>query len=62
MMAPMNYRLDGYENRNMTTNPTWSYLSSSLVKDVARHGGDVTGLVPDFVVARLRERAQQPPV
>jgi pantetheine-phosphate adenylyltransferase len=45
----------------MTTNPTWSYLSSSLVKDVARHGGDVTGLVPDFVVARLRERAQQSP-
>jgi len=29
---------------------------------VARHGGDVTGLVPDFVVARLREHTQQPPV
>jgi pantetheine-phosphate adenylyltransferase len=54
----MNYRLAEVETMFMTTNPTWSYLSSSLVKDVARHGGDVTGLVPDFVVARLRERAQ----
>jgi pantetheine-phosphate adenylyltransferase len=60
-MAQMNYRLAGVETMFMTTSPTWSYLSSSLVKDVARHGGDVTGLVPDFVVARLRERAQQPP-
>jgi pantetheine-phosphate adenylyltransferase len=57
-MAQMNYRLAGVETLFMTTNPTWSYLSSSLVKDVARNGGDVAGLVPDFVAARLRERAQ----
>ena len=57
-MAQMNYRLAGVETMFMTTNPTWSYLSSSLVKDVARHGGDVGGLVPDFVAARLRERHQ----
>ncbi len=57
-MAQMNYRLASVETMFMTTNPTWSYLSSSLVKDVARHGGDVSGLVPDFVAARLRERAQ----
>ncbi len=57
-MAQMNYRLASVETMFMTTNPTWSYLSSSLVKDVARHGGDVGGLVPDFVAARLRERAQ----
>jgi pantetheine-phosphate adenylyltransferase len=57
-MAQMNYRLAGVETMFMTTNPTYSYLSSSLVKDVARHGGDVSGLVPDAVVARLRERAQ----
>ena len=60
-MAQMNYRLAGVDTMFMTTSPTWSYLSSSLVKDVARHGGDVTGLVPDFVVARLRERTQQSP-
>ena len=57
-MAQMNYRLARVETMFMTTNPTWSYLSSSLVKDVARHGGDVSGLVPDFVAARLRERHQ----
>ena len=57
-MAQMNYRLARVETMFMTTNPIWSYLSSSLVKDVARNGGDVTGLVPDFVAARLRERAQ----
>jgi pantetheine-phosphate adenylyltransferase len=56
-MAQMNYRLAQVETLFMTTSPSWSYLSSSLVKDVARHGGDVTGLVPGVVAARLRERA-----
>ena len=56
-MAQMNYRLAGVETMFMTTNPSYSYLSSSLVKDVARNGGDVSGLVPDLVAARLRERA-----
>jgi pantetheine-phosphate adenylyltransferase len=53
----MNYRLAGVETMFMTTNPSYSYLSSSLVKDVARNGGEVSGLVPDPVAARLRERA-----
>jgi pantetheine-phosphate adenylyltransferase len=56
-MAQMNYRLAGVETMFMTTNPSYSYLSSSLVKDVARNGGDVSGLVPEAVAARLRERA-----
>ena len=56
-MAQMNYRLAGVETMFMTTNPSYSYLSSSLVKDVARNGGDVTGLVPEPVLLRLRERA-----
>jgi Phosphopantetheine adenylyltransferase len=30
----------------MTTNPLYSFLSSSLVKEIARYGGDVSGLVP----------------
>ena len=33
----------------MSTSPKWSFLSSSLVKEVARFGGDVEGLVPDQV-------------
>ena len=56
-MAQMNYRLARVETVFMTTNTSYSYLSSSLVKEVAMHGGDVAGLVPDFVLARLRERA-----
>jgi pantetheine-phosphate adenylyltransferase len=56
-MAQMNYRLAGVETMFMTTNPSYSYLSSSLVKDVARNGGDVSGLVPEPVATRLRERA-----
>ncbi|HZD69622.1 MAG TPA: pantetheine-phosphate adenylyltransferase [Actinomycetes bacterium] len=56
-MAQMNYRLAGVETMFMSTNPSYSYLSSSLVKDVARNGGDVTGLVPESVLLRLRERA-----
>jgi pantetheine-phosphate adenylyltransferase len=40
----------------MTTNPLYSFLSSSLVKEIARYGGDVSGLVPDVVLDRLRER------
>jgi pantetheine-phosphate adenylyltransferase len=55
-MAQMNYRLAGVETMFMTTNPAYSYLSSSLVKDVARHGGNVEGLVPTTVAAQLRDR------
>ena len=40
----------------MPTNPKWSFLSSSLVKEVARFGGDVEGLVPGHV----RTRAARP--
>jgi pantetheine-phosphate adenylyltransferase len=38
------------------TSPEWSYLASSLVKEVAGHGGDVAGLVPDVVLDRLLAR------
>jgi pantetheine-phosphate adenylyltransferase len=55
-MAQMNHRLGGVETFFIATNPTWSYLSSSLVKDIARLGGDVEGLVPPVVKERLRDR------
>jgi pantetheine-phosphate adenylyltransferase len=55
-MAQMNHALAGVETLFMTTSPSWSFLSSSLVKEVARFGGDVSGLVPPLVVERLRER------
>jgi pantetheine-phosphate adenylyltransferase len=40
----------------MTTNPLYAFLSSSLVKEFARFGGDVTGLAPEAVIRRLTER------
>jgi pantetheine-phosphate adenylyltransferase len=55
-MAQMNHSLAGVETFFMTTNPLYSFLSSSLVKEVAKFGGDVSGLVPEMVVKRLRER------
>ena len=55
-MAQMNHRLAGVETLFMSTSPRWSFLSSSLVKEVARLGGDVSGLVPDNVKASLADR------
>jgi pantetheine-phosphate adenylyltransferase len=40
----------------MATSPKWSFLSSSLVKEVASYGGDVEGLVPDHVRKLLVDR------
>jgi pantetheine-phosphate adenylyltransferase len=55
-MAQMNHRLRGVETFFMSTDPNWSYLSSSLVREVAGFGGDVSSLVPEVVVARLAEK------
>ncbi|HLL67127.1 MAG TPA: pantetheine-phosphate adenylyltransferase [Micromonosporaceae bacterium] len=55
-MAQMNRGLADVETLFMATNPLVSFLSSSLVKDVAKWGGDVSPHVPDIVAARLRER------
>ena len=55
-MAQMNIGLSGIETLFMPTNPQYSFVSSSLIKDVAKWGGDVTPHVPDVVADRLRER------
>ena len=59
-MAQMNHGLAGVETMFMTTNPLYSFLSSSLVKEVATYGGDVSGLVPQRVLASLTERLATP--
>ncbi|MDS1270645.1 pantetheine-phosphate adenylyltransferase [Lipingzhangella sp. LS1_29] len=55
-IAQMNYRLSGVETLFMTANPEYSFLSSSLVKEIAQYHGDVSALVTPFVEERLRER------
>jgi pantetheine-phosphate adenylyltransferase len=55
-MAQMNHRLAGVETLFMVANPAFSFLSSSIVKEVARFGGSVEGLVPAEVARRLKER------
>jgi pantetheine-phosphate adenylyltransferase len=58
-MAQMNHGLQGVETMFMTTNPLYSFLSSSLVKEVATYGGDVSNLVPDVVHQRLLARVRE---
>jgi pantetheine-phosphate adenylyltransferase len=59
-MAQMNRHLTGVDTILLPTAPQWSFVSSSLVREVALLGGDVTGLLPPGVaertVQRIRER------
>jgi pantetheine-phosphate adenylyltransferase len=55
-MAQMNSHLTGVETVFIPTNAALGYISSSLVKEVASLGGDVSGLVPPSVHAQLLER------
>lgn len=55
-MAQMNSHLSGMETVFMATKADWSFVSSSLVREVARLGGSVSGLVPDVVESALKER------
>ena len=55
-MAQMNQQLSGIDTFFLSTSPQYSFLSSSLVREVARFGGDVSSMVPKHVNERLRER------
>jgi pantetheine-phosphate adenylyltransferase len=61
-MAQMNQRLSGIDTFFISTSPQYSFLSSSLVREVARFGGDVTSMVPPAVAKRLAERFRHPDV
>lgn len=60
-MSQMNHRIADVETLFLTTNPEHSYISSSLVKEVAKYGGDVrpflSQAVYDALMARLAEDA-----
>ena len=55
-MAQMNHQLSGVDTLFMPTNPLYSFLSSSLAKEVATYGGDVAHLLPELVNTRLLQR------
>ena len=55
-MGQMNHSLAEVETLFMPTNPLYSFLSSSLVKEVATYGGDVSRLVPAPVLAALKDK------
>jgi len=55
-MAQMNIHLSGVETLFMPTNPIYSFIASSLVKEVHKWGGDVSTYVTEFVEQRLAEK------
>ena len=60
-LALMNRRIEReVETVFLMTGFRWIFISSSIIKDAARHGGDVSGLVPDHVCENLREKFLKP--
>jgi pantetheine-phosphate adenylyltransferase len=55
-MAQMNQRLSGVDTLFIPTSPEYSFVSSSLVKEVATYGGDVAHLLPESVHRQLLDR------
>lgn len=55
-MAQMNSALSGLDTFFVPAKPSWTFLSSSLVREVASYGRSVDGLVPEGVAAALKER------
>jgi pantetheine-phosphate adenylyltransferase len=55
-MALMNRHLTGIETVFLPADPAFAHIASSLIKDVARHGGAIEDLVPDGVAAAVRAR------
>jgi len=58
-MAQVNLQGSGVETMFMATAPTHSFLSSSLVKELAYYGGDVSTMVPEIVNSALKSRVQE---
>jgi len=57
-MSQMNHQLAGVETVFISTSPQHSYLSSSLVKEIATYGGDVSAYVPPTVLTQLLKKVK----
>jgi len=58
-MSQVNLQLQGVETLFMSTAPSHSFLSSSLVKEIASYGGDVSAYIPTAIVDRLKSRVKR---
>ena len=59
-MSQTNHKLNpGIETLFMTTNLNYSYLSSSIVKEIAAFEGDITQFVPELVVEKVTEKMKE---
>lgn len=58
-MAQMNKHIAGVDTFFVATTPQYSFVSSSLAKEVARFGGDVSKLLPESVNRRLHEKLHE---
>ena len=60
-MSQMNARLfkGDTETVFLMADPEYSFISSSLIKEVASLGGDIKGLVPDYVSGRIKDKLQE---
>ena len=58
-MAQMNRELTGVDTIFMPTAPQWSYVSSTLVREIASLGGDVTAFLPPWIAERIRSRVAE---
>ncbi len=59
-MAQTNHKLErSIETVFLTTSLEYSYLSSTIVKEVASYNGDISKFVPDVVQVRIREKMKQ---
>jgi pantetheine-phosphate adenylyltransferase len=58
-MAQMNKQLTGIDTLFLPTTAQWSYVSSSLVREVAALGGDVSRFLPPAVADATAERISQ---
>ena len=60
-MALMNRKLDrAIETVFIMTDYKWLYISSTIVKEVAKHGGEIRGMVPELVRERMSEKYGRP--
>ncbi len=58
-MAQINYQLKGIETLFISTSPNYSFLSSSLLKEIVAYGGDVSSYMPATLIPRVVRRIKE---